>query len=70
MFLGYAFALDYRGRRGHAYMLQDQVQTERLKRPQSGSCLHCHSSVIPLYRALGGGDAMKGFIESHKLTYQ
>jgi nitrite reductase (cytochrome c-552) len=70
MFLGYAFALDYRDRRGHAYMLQDQEETERIKRPQSGSCLHCHSSVMPLYRALGGGDAMKGFVESHKLNYQ
>lgn len=70
MFQGYAFALDYRDRRGHAYMLADQEETERIKRPQSGSCLHCHSSVMPLYRALGEGDAMKGFVESHKLNYQ
>lgn len=70
MFLGYAFALDYRDRRGHAYMLVDQEQTERLTKPQSGSCLHCHASVMPLYRELGGGDAMKGFEASHKLSYQ
>jgi len=70
MFLGYAFSIDYRDRRGHAYMLQDQEQTERLTKPQSGSCLHCHASIMPVYRELGGGDAMKGFEETYKLSYQ
>jgi nitrite reductase (cytochrome c-552) len=70
MFLGYAFALDYRDRRGHAYMLQDQEDTKRQSKPQTGSCLHCHASVMPLYRSLGGGDALKGMEMSHKLTYQ
>jgi len=70
MFLGYAFSIDYRDRRGHAYMLEDQEKTERITKPQSGSCLHCHASVMPLYRSLGNGDAMKGFVESHKLSYQ
>jgi nitrite reductase (cytochrome c-552) len=54
LYSGYAFSLDYRDRRGHAYMLSDQLQTERVKqRPQPGACLHCHSSVIPTYRRLG-----------------
>ena len=70
MFLGYAFSIDYRDRRGHAYMLQDQEETERLSKPQSGSCLHCHASIMPLYRELGGGDAMKGFEESFKFSYK
>ena len=70
MFLGYAFALDYRDRRGHAYMLEDQEQTERLSRPQSGSCLHCHASVMPLYRELGDGDAMAGFEQSYAMSYE
>jgi len=70
MFLGYAFSIDYRDRRGHAYMLADQEQTERLTKPQSGSCLHCHASVMPLYRTLGNGDAMQGFEESYKFTYK
>ena len=61
MFNGYAFSIDYRDRRGHAFMLFDQEHTQRLTKPQSGSCLHCHASVMPLYRELGGGDAMKGF---------
>jgi len=70
MFLGYAFSIDYRDRRGHAYMLVDQENTERLTKPQTGSCLHCHASIMPLYRELGGGDAMKGFEQSYKFSYQ
>src|SRR5687767_42739 len=59
---GYAFALDYRDRRGHAYMLYDQEHTARVtQRPQPGACLHCHASVLPTYRRLGNGDVMKGF---------
>ena len=30
MFLGYAFSIDYRDRRGHAHMLEDQEATQRL----------------------------------------
>jgi len=70
MFLGYAFSIDYRDRRGHAYMLQDQLTTERLTKPQSGSCLHCHASVMPLYREMGDGDAMRGFEMSYTYSYQ
>lgn len=69
MFLGYAFSIDYRDRRGHAYMLSDQEATQRLTKPQSGSCLHCHASVMPLYRALGEGDAMRGFEKTYTLSY-
>jgi nitrite reductase (cytochrome c-552) len=54
LFAGYAFSIDYRDRRGHAHMLEDQESTRRTKeRPQSGNCLHCHASVMPLYRSLG-----------------
>jgi nitrite reductase (cytochrome c-552) len=69
MFRGYAFSIDYRDRRGHAYMLADQEATKRLTKPQTGSCLHCHASVMPLYRQLGGGDAMKGFEASFQIPY-
>jgi len=62
IFAGYAFELDYREDRGHAYSLKDQDETERVKqRPQTGACLQCHASIIPAYRKLGGGDVMKGF---------
>jgi nitrite reductase (cytochrome c-552) len=70
MFLGYAFSIDYRDRRGHAYMLEDQENTERLSKPQSGSCLHCHASIMPLYRKLGDGDAMAGFEKTYQYSYQ
>jgi nitrite reductase (cytochrome c-552) len=70
MFLGYAFSIDYRDRRGHAYMLHDQEETKRLTKPQTGSCLHCHASVMPLYRKLGEGDVMAGLEKTHKMSYQ
>ncbi len=54
LYAGYAFSIDYREARGHAYMLFDQEVTERVtKRKQAGACLHCHSSIIPTYRRLG-----------------
>ncbi|WFB35235.1 ammonia-forming cytochrome c nitrite reductase subunit c552 [Kiritimatiellota bacterium B12222] len=70
IYQGYAFAIDYRERRGHAYMLVDQEQTERHQAPQSGSCLHCHASLMPVYRELGDGDEMAGFKASHQMSYQ
>ncbi|MBN2161840.1 MAG: ammonia-forming cytochrome c nitrite reductase subunit c552 [Pontiellaceae bacterium] len=70
MFLGYAFSIDYRDRRGHAYMLQDQEQTDRQTKPQSGSCMHCHASIMPVYRALGDGDALAGMNKTHAMSYQ
>ena len=39
-------------------------QTERLTKPQTGSCLHCHASVMPLYRELGDGDEVAGLRET------
>lgn len=54
LYAGYAFSIDYREARGHAYMLYDQEVTERVtKRRQTGACLHCHASVIPTYRRVG-----------------
>jgi len=62
IFAGYAFSIDYRDRRGHAFMLTDQEQTRRVtEKKQPGACLHCHASIIPAYRFAGGGDVMKGF---------
>jgi len=54
LYAGYAFSLDYREARGHAYMLYDQGVTERVtKKSQSGACLHCHASNTVLYRRVG-----------------
>jgi nitrite reductase (cytochrome c-552) len=70
MFAGYAFAIDYRDRRGHAYMLSDQEMTKRVTdRPQPGACLHCHASVMPTYRRVGEGDVFKGFEVLGKMPY-
>lgn len=47
---GMPFSVDYREDRGHAYMLIDQRETERVKQfKQPGACLHCHASVLPAY---------------------
>lgn len=62
IYAGYAFSIDFREERGHAYMLVDQENTERVKqRKQPGACLHCHASVVNAYRKEGDGDVMKGF---------
>jgi nitrite reductase (cytochrome c-552) len=54
IFNGYAFSLDYREERGHAYMLTDQRETQRVVvAKQFGNCLHCHGAVLPAYRAKG-----------------
>jgi nitrite reductase (cytochrome c-552) len=51
---GYAFAVDFREERGHAYMLVDQRDTERVKNfKQPGACLHCHASITQAYRETG-----------------
>ncbi|MFO0864347.1 MAG: ammonia-forming cytochrome c nitrite reductase subunit c552 [Gemmataceae bacterium] len=62
IYAGYAFSIDFREERGHAYMLKDQEETKRVKeRKQPGACLHCHASVTNAYKSEGDGDVMKGF---------
>lgn len=54
LYAGYAFSIDYREARGHAYMLYDQGVTERVtQKPQAGACLHCHGSNTVMYRREG-----------------
>ena len=54
LYAGYAFSIDYREARGHAYMLYDQGVTERVtKKSQAGACLHCHVSGTVMYRKAG-----------------
>ena len=71
MWAGYAFAKDFREERGHAYMLEDQMFTERQQvTKQPGTCINCHASVYVAYKQLGGGDIIKGFdaIEQERHT--
>jgi nitrite reductase (cytochrome c-552) len=71
IFAGYAFAIDYRDRRGHFYSLFDQEQTRRVtERQQPGACLQCHASVVALYRFAGKGDVQKGFEVVSGMPYQ
>ncbi|GJQ29504.1 MAG: cytochrome c-552 [Phycisphaerae bacterium] len=64
IFAGYAFAIDFREERGHAYMLSDQRETERVtQRAQPGACLHCHSSVTLAYRTQGVALGAPGTVE-------
>jgi nitrite reductase (cytochrome c-552) len=65
IFDGYAFALDNRQRRGHAFMLEDQRTTRRVtERPQAGSCLHCHASTTLLYREKGVASGAPGDLKA------
>jgi nitrite reductase (cytochrome c-552) len=70
MWAGYAFAVDFREERGHAYMLEDQTYTERQKVVQQpGTCLNCHASVYVAYKKMGGGDIFKGFDAINRMPY-
>jgi nitrite reductase (cytochrome c-552) len=71
MWAGYAFAVDFREERGHAYMLEDQTFTERQNvTVQPGTCIHCHGSVYVPYMKAGGGDLIKGFEYYNQKPYK
>lgn len=69
MWAGYAFSIDFREARGHAYMLEDQTFTRRQEVPQPGTCLHCHSSVYTATKELGEGDIHAGFEALNRMPY-
>jgi len=67
---GYAFAVDFREERGHAYMLDDQTFTERQQvTKQPGTCIHCHGSVYVPYKQLGNGDVIAGFEKMNQMPF-
>ncbi len=70
LWAGYAFAIDFREERGHAFMLDDQTYTQRHQKPQFGACIHCHASVYGPYKRLGDGDIMKGFEIINPMPYE
>jgi len=71
IFAGYAFAIDYRDRRGHYYALFDQEATRRVtEKQQPGACIQCHASNLGLYRFAGKGDVQKGFEYVSGLPYR
>src|SRR5688572_16499808 len=70
MWAGYAFSVDFREERGHAYMLEDQTFTQRQEAAkQPGTCMHCHASIYVPYKTLGGGDLIKGFEAMNPMPY-
>lgn len=69
MWAGYAFAIDFREERGHAFMLDDQTFTGRQTKPQPGTCLNCHASMYSAYKKAGDGDIVKGFEKINPLPY-
>lgn len=72
IFAGYAFGVDYREERGHAYSLEDQKETLRTKQfEQPGACLQCHAGgVKQIYLELGEGDLQKGFAKVNKMPLE
>lgn len=70
MWAGYAFSVDFREERGHAYMLEDQTYTGRqAAATQPGTCLHCHASVYVPYKKAGDGDLFRGFERLNQMPY-
>jgi nitrite reductase (cytochrome c-552) len=70
MWAGYAFSVDFREDRGHAYMLEDQTFTKRqavVKQP--GACMQCHASTVVPNRKLGDGDSIAGFRKMNAMPY-
>lgn len=72
IFAGYAFSVDYREERGHAYSLDDQKRTLRTKEfHQPGACLHCHAGGMKhVYEQAGGGDLMAGFAKVNAMPLE
>ena len=67
---GYAFAVDFREERGHAFMLEDQTFTQRqIVAEQPGTCVHCHASLYVPYMKLGSGDLIQGFEAMNRMPY-
>ncbi|HOB32977.1 MAG TPA: ammonia-forming cytochrome c nitrite reductase subunit c552 [Verrucomicrobiota bacterium] len=69
MWAGYAFSIDFREERGHAFMLEDQTFTARHQKPQPGACLNCHASTYLAHKRAGDGDIVKGFEKINPLPY-
>ncbi len=58
LFAGYAFAVDYREERGHAWTITDVKNTERTKQfKQPLTCMTCKSSQVPRKMDEYGGPA-------------
>ena len=65
LWAGFAFTIDYRHARGHAYMLEDQLTTKRTtERNQPGACIHCHASTVQMWTNASTAGDNAGFNET------
>ena len=70
MWQGYAFAVDFREDRGHAYMLEDQTYTKRTTTvAQPGACMNCHASTYVAYKKAGNGNITSGFEQINQMPF-
>lgn len=71
-FAGYAFGVDYREERGHAYSLADQKETLRTQKfKQPGACLQCHAGGMKhVYETVGNGDIQAGFAKINSMLLE
>ena len=69
MWLGYAFAKDFREERGHAFALEDQRYSLRQTVGQPGTCANCHASSYSAAMKLGNGDLTAGFEKLNSMPY-
>ena len=71
MWAGYAFAMDFREERGHAYMLDDQTFTERQQVVEAAGHLHAlpRLRLRALQEARASGDLIKGFEKMNAMPY-
>ncbi len=71
-FAGYAFGVDYREERGHAYSLEDQKETLRTRKfKQPGACLQCHAGGMKrVYETVGDGDLQAGFAKINAMPLE
>jgi nitrite reductase (cytochrome c-552) len=68
---GYPFSVDTREARGHAYMLMDQLHTDRVHVTQQyGACVNCHASSYVTMMKLGEGDLWAGFSKLNQMPFQ
>ncbi len=72
IFAGYAFGVDYREERGHAYSLSDQQETLRTQQfKQPGACLQCHAGGMQhVYETVGEGDLQAGFAKVNAMPLE
>jgi nitrite reductase (cytochrome c-552) len=71
MWAGYAFAVDFREKRGHIYNFIDQKYTLRQTQfNQPGTCINCHASNYVAMMKLGDNDLVRGFERLNAMPYR